>query len=267
MGHSRLGKIPKSQKWMDVIATLSGGDSGGVSTSAIENVDEIAKQTITAAQQCLKAAVDDQGLQYTFYLLAQVALASRSEDWRARLRELGIHIGSGDSLLEFVAEFQNAIDNYRNRRRLTSDICEIAQQAAGEALTVLAAPKSQTLFGSGPEELRSAVKDFSTTKGFSRLGQKFFGNFMARFTNFYLSRLTAAQLGRKNLADIGELSRFNEALQSHCEQSARIVHDFCGEWYSKTEYMEGINLDNTSRFMAVALRKLSAELGKQEAEL
>ena len=46
-------------------------------------------------------------------------------------------------------------------------------------------------------------------------------------------------------------------------KAARIVHDFCGEWYSKTEFREGIDLENTSRFLAVALRKLQAELGKQ----
>jgi hypothetical protein len=43
------------------------------------------------------------------------------------------------------------------------------------------------------------------------------------------------------------------------------VRDFCGQWYSKTEYMEGINPENTSRFMAIALRKLSRQLAKQRA--
>ena len=267
MGHTRLGKIPKTQKWINVIATLAGDEGGETAVPAIENIDQIATQTLIAAQQYLKLATNDLGLQYTFYLLAQVALASRSQDWRAKLQEIGIQIGEHDSLLEFTSEFQNAVDEYLERRRHASDISEIAQQAAGEALTFLAAPKSKTLFGAGPEELRSAVKEFSTTKGFSRLGQKFFGTFVARFTNFYLSRLTAAQLGKNNLPDTGELSRFNDALQVHCEQSARIVHDFCGEWYSKTEYQEGINLDNTSRFLAIALRKLSAELNVQEAEL
>jgi hypothetical protein len=44
------------------------------------------------------------------------------------------------------------------------------------------------------------------------------------------------------------------------------VHDFCGEWYSKTEFREGIDLDNTSRFMAVALKKLQDELKRQRAK-
>jgi hypothetical protein len=46
-------------------------------------------------------------------------------------------------------------------------------------------------------------------------------------------------------------------------ESARIVHDFCGEWFSKTEFQKGIDLDNTSNFMAVTLKKLQAELNRQ----
>ena len=81
---------------------------------------------------------------------------------------------------------------------------------------------------------------------------------MTRFLNFYLSRVTAGQLGGAE-----NLSRFNEALATHCNQSARIVRDFCGEWYSKTEFQQGIDLENSSRFLAVALQKLKAELGQQ----
>jgi len=44
------------------------------------------------------------------------------------------------------------------------------------------------------------------------------------------------------------------------------VRDFCGTWYSKTEHEQGINFENESRFLAVAMRKLSSELEQQKAE-
>ena len=43
------------------------------------------------------------------------------------------------------------------------------------------------------------------------------------------------------------------------------MRDFCGEWYSKTEYQKGIDLENTSRFLAVAFKKLRSELEQQKA--
>jgi len=267
MGHTRLGNIPKSQNWTTVIQMLTPleGEAGDVSVD--DNIEQIAAETLNATQESLQAAINDLGLRYTFYLLARVVLASRSDDWLVRLQSLGIHINKDDSLLEFTSEFQGAIDDYLLRHRYSSDISEIAQQAAGEALSELVTPRAFTLFGAGAEDLKLAIRDISTKNGFAKLGQKFFGTFISRYINFYVSRVTATQLGSSLIPDVGELTRFNDALQLHCEQSAKIVHDFSGEWYSKTEYKEGINLDNTARFIAVALKKLQAELGMQEADL
>jgi hypothetical protein len=65
---------------------------------------------------------------------------------------------------------------------------------------------------------------------------------------------------------LGDVAEFNHALERHCDQSARIVRDFCGEWYSKTEHQTGISPSNASRFLAVAVKKLSNELEQQGSE-
>src|SRR5262249_17631354 len=156
----------------------------------------------------------------------------------------------------FTSEFQKVVDNYLLSHGSPTDVSEMAQQAAGQAITQLAGPDATTLFGTGTAELQAALRKLSTKAGFANLGQHFFSRFMSQFLNFYLSRVSASQLGTPRLAHIGDLSNFNRALDHHCDQSARIVHDFCGEWYSKTEFQQGIDLENTSRFMAVALKKL-----------
>ena len=51
-------------------------------------------------------------------------------------------------------------------------------------------------------------------------------------------------------------SGFNDALDAHCGQSPTVLHDFCGEWFSKTAYCTGpIDLQNATGFLAVALLK------------
>lgn len=269
MGHTRLGELPNSRKWKALVAAMAQRDleSASASESLPDDVEVIAQKTLDAAQAGLEKAIEDAGLQYTFYLLTQLVLAAREDNWGDRLAQVGIQLSKDDSLFDLTAEIQNAIDDFISAHGHPSDISEMAQQSAGEAISVLASPKAHTLFGSGSEEVRAAVRDLSTKKGFADLGQKFFGTFMSHFLNFYLSRATAAQVGSNRLRHIGELSKFNDALQTHCDQMAHIVHDFCGEWYSKTEFVEGINLENTSRFMAVALKKLRSEMKQQRDKI
>ncbi len=269
MGHTRLGTLPKTQKWIEIIATIAGGSTSGADEGTlVDEVQQIADKTLEVAGTGLEKAVSDPGLSYTFYLLTQIALSSRMDNWRQPLSQLGINLAPDSTLFDLTSGLQNAIDDHLFSQGRSTDISEMAQKAAGEAVATLTAPWAATLFGSGSTELQDAVKThLSTKKGFSNLGQQFFGRFLNHFLNFYLSRVTAAQVGTARLQQVGDLSQFNGALQAHCEQTARIVRDFCGEWYSKTEFQEGINPDNSSRFVAVALRKLKSELKEQRAEL
>lgn len=295
MGHIRLGSIPKSQPWRAVVSAVIGselfhesnadgrthgengvavagaaGATGSRSADPYSQLDQtaiaaVAAKTLDAAEQGLNAAVNDEGLRYTFFLLTQVALASREEDWRARLSRVGIDVSPNDSLLELTSAFQLAVDDHLLSRGHPTDISEIAQRSAGEALYKLAADRAQTLFGDSGEQLRQAIRPLSTPKGFGTLGQTFFGAFLTHYLNFYLSRITAAEIGRGGIQDLHDITHFNAALSRHCEQSAAIVRDFAGEWYSKTEFQHGINERHTGGFIAVAVQKLRAELRMQQS--
>jgi hypothetical protein len=267
MGHTRLGSIPKSKKWSTVVGLFTAGGEIAASNEALTNdVLKIANQALEAAEVGLTRAIDDAGLRYAFFLLTQIVLAARDESWENRLSYVGIKIPEDASLFDFTVSVQSAIDDYLNEHAYPTDVSEMAQQAVGEAISSLSETLQLNIFGNRKDELKAAIYEISTKKGFSQIGQKFFGRFMTHFLNFYLSRITAAHIGQNRLQQVGDISKFNDVLRLHCEQSARIVYDFCGEWYSKTEFKEGINLDNTSRFMAVALKKLQSELKVQRAE-
>ena len=264
MGHTRLGELPKTRKWNEVVGLIAGSGLSGTVANADSYIDAIASRTLEVSRTNLIKAINDSGVQYTFYLLTQVALASRTANWEDALAEQGIHLESDSTLFDLIVELQATIDSYIRRQTPgATDLSEMAQQSAGEALLSLAGKHTLSLFGQSSAEVRNAVRSLSTKKGFGELGQRFFGKFLARFLNFYLSRVTAGELGSPRLPDLGTIADFNHALEAHCNQSARIVRDFCGEWYSKTAYQEGIDLENASRFLAVAVDKLRSELAHQ----
>ena len=241
--------------------------SGLPVSSSASYVSSIAAQTINAARFTLARASYDPGVRYAFYLLAQLATASRQADWRIALNEFQITLPEHSSVFDLTAELQSAIDRYVSQTAEgATDLSEMAQQAIGETLANLLDSGTPSLFsGTDSGALKSAVRGLSTKRGFARLGQTFFANFIARFLNFHLSRATASGLGTPRLRDIGDIGEFNKALAAHCEQSARIVRDFCGDWYSKTQYEQGIDLANSSRFLAVAVKKLRSELQQQRS--
>jgi hypothetical protein len=268
MGHTRLGAVPKTREWKDLVNQIAGLTESGTAPTAAVSIGLIAAQTLDATNDGLRKAASDSGVQYAFYLLTQIALASRNPNWESLLEVHGIRLSAHSTVFDFTAEVQDAIDRYVGESRSgATDLSEIAQQSAGEAITSLVEQRTVSLFSSSSADVQNAMRTLSTKKGFGKLGQRFFGRFLGRFLNFYLSRVTAAQLGSPRLQDLGDIAHFNDALQNHCNQSARIVRDFCGEWYSKTEYQKGIDLKSTSRFLAVAVKKLRAELDQQRADI
>lgn len=266
MGHTRLGTIPKSRKWAAVVGAVGGSAEGQPQATSGPDVAEVASRTLEAAEAGLNRAVNDPGLAYSVYLLTQLVLASRDENWLGRLRTLGIDLPGEPTPMDLASEFQQAVDNYLAEQHGYSDVSEMAQSAVGEVLVELIAPSASTLFGDKAEDLQRSLRSLSTKAGFARLGQAVFGRFMARFLNFYLSRVAASQLGSGPLVQVGDLTQFNGLLEQHCHETARIVRDFSGEWYSKTEFTEGIDLENSQKFVAVCTQKLRAELRREQRE-
>lgn len=261
VGHTRLGTIPKLRKWQDVVSAYAANQG-----SEAEVVARVADLTLAAAEQALERAANDRGLQACFFALTQLVLAARQPDWLDSLAAAGMDPGRGASVFDVTAALQGFVDDSLQAEGTYSDVSEIAQRAMGQAVLEMAEPNARTLFGSAEADVQDAVKGLSTKVGFARLGQHFFGHFLARFLNSYVSRISADAAGRERPASVGEISHFNAALTYHCVQSARIVRDFCGEWYSKTEFTKKIDRGNSANFVGVAVRKLAAELHRQRSD-
>lgn len=271
MGHQRVGRIPKTKKWISVVDKIIGGGgasgSGSSGRSAVPSIADIARDILVAAEDGLLEVKNDPGFRCTVYLLTQIVLAARQEDWQTGLGTLGINLEADATLFDLTSEIHRVIEEYRRKHKGSVTVGEMAQQAAGEALSFLAKDNAITLFGSGRDELQQAVKQLSTKAGFCDLGQRFFGNFTARFLDFYASKIIPKQAGQPGFQTAGDFNDFKQSLFDHCHQSAKIVHDFCGQWYSKTEWEKGIDLNNTSGLVAHAIDKMRNELKMQREDV
>ena len=253
MGHVRLGTLPRTRNWIQVLDLVGGG----------AGAPDVAAATMHAAQRGLEAAAEDKGLVYTVWLLTQVPLAARSADFEGRLRKLGLDVSGSPSLLEVTGAFAGAVDAHLRRTGGRTDLGEMAQMAAAEAMTVLGTPANGNLFDEASPSAREALERFTTTKQFSSLAREFFARLTTKYLSYFLSRELSNYVGPGGrFAGMDGHAEFTRALDVHCQQAARIVEEFSGGWFSKGQFKGPITQQKASGFVHVALKKIRAELAK-----
>lgn len=225
------------------------------SESLVSDIEKIADQTIDAARGGLVRGRQDPGLTYAVFLLMQLSAAGRRN--LSSLESLGFEPSQTNSVYELLDQVQLKLDTYISEHGGSTDYSEMAQQAAGSALLQVLESEATSLFGTGPDELRNALRKISTSSGFSYLAQNFFGDYLSRFLNFYLSRVTARATG---YSEFRQLDEFNKELHLYSMQSAQVIRDFSSAWLSKALYEESLSEDTVKQFLYVANKKLSAEL-------
>jgi hypothetical protein len=106
VGHIRLGVLPKSRKWRQVVEQLRlGADVAAVAASAAD-----------AAETVLQSASNDPAFLHAFWLLTQIPLAARGPAFGEDLRRLGLEVSDQPSLMDVVAAFSGAVDRLARQR-------------------------------------------------------------------------------------------------------------------------------------------------------
>jgi len=229
MGHVRLGVLPRSRKWQQVVQELRLGS----------DVDIVAAAAADAAEASFQRASTDPAFLHAFWLLTQIPLAARGLAFAADLRRLGLTIGDQPSLMEVLGAFSGAVDRYAQEHGGRTDLGEMAQTAAVESLSATIGPTLPSLFGAGPEDVQRAVGRFASGDRFSQLAREFFARLTHRSLDYYLSRELSNHVGPgERFADDGVRSQFDDSLEQHCREASRIVEAFSGGWYGKNVYQQ-----------------------------
>lgn len=255
MGHIRLGRLPTSQKWRQVVALLDQNAS----------VDIIASHASGAAEKDLATGATDPGFIRVCWLLAQIPLAARGPDFAEALRGLGLNVGELPELFEISGAFAETVDEHVDGTRRRSDFGEMAQLAAAESLSAVAGRFLPNLFGTSADDVQRAIGRLATGQSFGELAHDFFSRLTRRHLDYFLSRELANHIGRgRRFRTVADRADFDAAMEVHCREAARIVREFAGGWFGKAAYQRGaITEADAARYAAYALKKIRAELRKR----
>ena len=160
MGHVRLGRLPQTRNWQDVVGLLG----------AAAPADRVAATSALAAERAIGRAAADPALTHAIWLLTQLPLAAHTRDFPSALRALCLEIDASPTLLTVVGAFADAVDRHAARVGGRTDLRELSQQAAAESLTSTAGQTLASLFSPTPEEVQRALGSANLSRRFWQVG-------------------------------------------------------------------------------------------------
>lgn len=258
MGHTRIGRIPKSKSWESILNLLNADEIASPKLS-VDEIAAIANESILATEKGLIDAANDTGVCEAIFIVAKTLEAIALKDSR---NEFYINIENISGIREFAYELNSKIRAYFLENSISTDKAEIALKAISKSIAEIKFDSQLSLLGDINNNQN--INKLASKVGFASFGQLFIANFTNLYSNFFLSRLTNFSVGSERLQNINELTHFNVSASQHWNESSYIVRSLSGDWFAKRVYFEkNINRSSVRAFLSLAFRKMSAEAKTQ----
>ena len=185
MGHNRLGELPRTRRFNQVVELIVGGG----------DAVSVAAATLNAVEDALETAASDNGFSRAAWLLTQLPAAARDSDYVDRLRQLGVDVAGPPGFFELIGAVSDALDTQVGDAAGRSDLGEMARMAATEALARVVGEQSGSLFETTGDDLRPQLAAHATKNRFGSLAREFVAAYVRRHLTFYLSRALPNHVG------------------------------------------------------------------------
>lgn len=257
MGHRRVGALPKTQRWRDLVdqlETFSGEE---------EQLDRIVATTLGGIRNRFLDVESAPSVFESFKYLVAFAVAAGIERPGAFMAETGFDAPTSDSPLALARSLARCLEG-------TSDSPEYASIAGAAACDALSrwyrinAPETASLFGEDAESFL-AWRKLSTGAGFCELSRGYFSGLTDRYLRYFLDREAS-----RSISTLFERDSFDKQLGAHVDdisqhafETAKITQSFAAGWFNK-HARTGLPTDQQIRgFLSLAFGKMRAELGRE----
>ncbi len=253
MGHVRLGLLPRSKAWKEVVGLIAAG----------ADVPQVANATITAAEKAFSNVMKDLGYTEAVWLMTQLAIAAKKPDILAHLDSVGISLPSDATLPDVTTAISEALDRNADTAGKRSDLGELASRALIGAVIDALSPKLHSLFPSDPDTMKAALSTLGKQKEFGEFSRRFFARLANESMQYFLSKNLNTNLGEgMRFPTMNQKAQFDSALETHTREASLIVEKFSAEWFSKHRFEESgdISRKSSDGFAGFALKKMKDEL-------
>jgi hypothetical protein len=253
MGDKRLGRLPKTRKWRQVVQLMdSGGDVGAIAASSLD-----------AVRAGLTGASHDPAFINTLSGIFDFLDCAASHDLVGTMRQRGYDVPADATVFDIVQGLKSDLDSRIKPLSRRSDLGEVAQNAFTETLLRHATATSASLFETTPETVQSNLKKQTSGEGMKSLMHDFFSSFTSRYLSYYLSRELSDHVGwNKRLGSVEGQREFEKAFDLYVRQTVRIADEFTPGWFGKTRFKRALDADSVAKFAHVAIKKICREFDR-----
>lgn len=254
MGHERIGHLPGTKKWRNIVAELTEFSIKN------NNVASIANKTTRNVAGQLERMNQDKGVLASFSYLLNLLHASKQRDPHAFLQQNGITLSSSFSLLELA----RSIKQFNQARCDNTEYATIASQALIDTVSTWTKQDQQqtSLFFGGNVDPFEPWRRAADAGGFSEISRIYFSNFLGRYLKYFLEREASASF--KSLFDRND---FIERLDLHLNEiskstfeTTKVTQQFAAGWYNKNAVQRFPDIADIQGFVGYALKKLKNNL-------
>lgn len=253
MGHERVGRLPRSARWINVIESLTAAAADDRATIKVANA------TLQNVRHRLDRIERDGGVVAAVeYLVALAHAASGRPSAAVKVPALEAHPSP--------ARLVQGLSSWVDANRDSLEYAEIAKQAAADTIGRWSNPhlRQKDLF---PDDIdmRHRWQQASTGGGFSELARHFFASFTERYLRYFLDREASAAIGSLQARQRFELNLANQvdAVAKHAFETGRITQSFAAGWYNLYARDEVPSSRRLKGFLRLAFQKIREELARE----
>jgi len=257
MGHERIGNLPSSKRWQDIVKNL--GELSDIQT----DVPDIANQTIENIRLRFTYIYQDPGVKAAFKFLVILAVSSREKNFLEELKSHGINVTKNSSPLSFA----KAANRFIAENEEQPEYSQIAQSATADTISSWY-KQSESIQGN-----LFAVSEYPSEfwmkagngAGFCELARLFFSSFIERYVNYLLERELSSSINNIKVRDL-----FNKQLKIYIEdvskfsfETAKIAQSFAAGWFNKYALKKMPTDQEIEKFLPLAFGKIREELRRR----
>ena len=258
MGHQRLGILPATKAWREIVSYIARGDA---------SVEALADYVFDACDKSFSSASNDPAFREAIHLLCKIPLAAKSENLQESLRELSVDVPANPSRTDILSGFEQAIENVqRGNSKNITDLSEMAKYAGIAALNKLLSTPSPApqleLWGEPKSGTHVILRHAATPDGFSDLAQSFFSTLGKNNIEYFVSRELPKHLGKGGFSQsIPDMILFEQNNARHNNEASLIIRNFARDWYAKANYQDKKKLSQkeVAGFASVSIEKFRKE--------